>query len=105
MVLHNEIHVAWQTPAYILIATSEVFASITGLEYAYTRAPGSMKSFIMSVYMLITSLGAVLGMLVSPWARDPNLVGVYAGLGVSAMGTGLVFWWWFRGVDDGDDDG
>ncbi len=33
-----------QTPAYIFIAFAEIFASITGLEYAFTKAPKNMRS-------------------------------------------------------------
>lgn len=97
----NEIHIAWQAPAYILIALSEILASITGLELAYAKAPGSMKSFIMSLFLLTNAGGSVLGIVVSPLARDPWLSWVYCGLGLLAAGTGWVFWRTFRGVEEG----
>ena len=50
----NDIHVAVQTPGYILIGLSEIFASITGLEYAFTKAPASMKSFMYVVLEHLT---------------------------------------------------
>jgi proton-dependent oligopeptide transporter, POT family len=88
----NNIHVAVQTPAYFFIALSEIFASITGLEYAFTKAPSTMKSFIMSIFLLMTAFGAALGAALSPTAVDPKLLWMYAGLAVACFIAGLVFW-------------
>lgn len=74
----NRIHVAVQTPAYFLIALSEIFASITGLEYAFTKAPPSMKSFVMSIFLLQTAFGNALGIALAPTATDPKLVWMYS---------------------------
>jgi len=89
---HNKVHIAAQSPAYFFIALSEIFASITGLEYAYTKAPPSMKSLIMSLFLLTTAFGAALGAAISPLARDPNLTGLYIGLAISSLVGGCVFW-------------
>lgn len=71
--LPNKVHVAVQTPAYALIGLSEIFASITGLEYAYTKAPLSMKSFVTAMFLLTNAFGAALGIALSPTAKDPKL--------------------------------
>jgi dipeptide/tripeptide permease len=47
----NEISILWQIPAYILIAMSEIFASVPSLEFAYSRAPKELKSFVMGKCM------------------------------------------------------
>lgn len=46
---------------YILIAFSEIFASITGLEYAFTKAPKNMRSLVMSLFLFTTAFSAALG--------------------------------------------
>lgn len=43
----NSIHVGIQGPAYLFIGLSEILACITGIEYAFIKAPLSMKSFIV----------------------------------------------------------
>ncbi|KNG45630.1 peptide transporter ptr2-a [Stemphylium lycopersici] len=97
----NEIHVAWQTPAYVLIAVSEILASITGLELAYAKAPENMKSFIMSLFLLTSAGGSALGILIAPLARDPHLQWLYFGLAAAAAATGVIFYRMFKNVDDG----
>ncbi|KAK7532568.1 peptide transporter PTR2-A [Phyllosticta citricarpa] len=96
----NQVHVLVQTPAYLLLGVSEILASVTGLEWAFTQAPASMKSFIMSLFLLTTALGAMLGALVSPFARDPLLVWLYAGLAVACVVTAGVFWRLFKKYND-----
>lgn len=47
----------WQLPAYFLQTAAEILVYLTGLEYAYSMAPKSMKSTIMSFWLLTISLG------------------------------------------------
>lgn len=98
----NEVHVAWQTPAYILIALSEILASITGLELAYAKAPENMKSFIMSLFLLTSAGGSALGILIAPLAKDPYLQWLYFGLAGAAAMTGYVFHRTFSLITDDD---
>lgn len=96
----NEVHVAWQAPAYILVAISEILASITGLELAYAKAPENMKSFIMSLFLLTSAGGSAIGILIAPLARDPHLQWLYFGLAIAAGVTGAVFYHMFKNMDD-----
>jgi dipeptide/tripeptide permease len=97
----NEVHVAWQAPAYVLVALSEILASITGLELAYAKAPENMKSFIMSLFLLTSAGGSMLGILIAPFARDPHLQWLYFGLAFVAAVAGWFFYRTFKDIDDG----
>jgi POT family proton-dependent oligopeptide transporter len=46
---------------YVLIAFSEILASITGLEYAYTKGPKNMKSLVMGIFLFTSALASALG--------------------------------------------
>jgi POT family proton-dependent oligopeptide transporter len=47
----------WQILAYVLLSAAEVLVSITGLEYAYTHSPKSMKSTMTGIWFLVVSAG------------------------------------------------
>jgi POT family proton-dependent oligopeptide transporter len=47
----------WQIFAYVIMTASEVLVSITALEFSYKQAPLRLKSFIMGLFLLSTSLG------------------------------------------------
>lgn len=53
----EKIHVLWQIIPFLVITMAEVMISITGLEFAYTQAPRSMKSTIMSMWLLTVFFG------------------------------------------------
>ncbi|KAF3914361.1 hypothetical protein AA313_de0209958 [Arthrobotrys entomopaga] len=94
--LPNQVNVVIQAPAYLFIGLSEILASVTGLEYAYTKAPESMKSFIMALFLLTSALGAALGGLIAPFARDPGLVSFYGWMAAATFASGIAFWVLFR---------
>ncbi|EDV27429.1 uncharacterized protein TRIADDRAFT_12575, partial [Trichoplax adhaerens] len=73
----GNISVLAQIPQFALIGLSEVFTSITGLEYAYSEAPEELKGLIMGLYLLTSGLGSYLGSLiiviVNAASRNPKV--------------------------------
>ncbi|WP_408096224.1 POT family MFS transporter [Peredibacter sp. HCB2-198] len=61
----DKINVMWQFFPYLVITMAEVMISITGLEFAYTQAPRSMKSSIMSIWLLTVFFGNLITAYVS----------------------------------------
>jgi len=49
--------IAWHLLAYVILTAAEVLVSITCLEFSYTQAPASMKSFVMALYLMSVALG------------------------------------------------
>lgn len=100
----NDIHIAIQTPAYMLIGISEIFASVTGLEYAYMKAPPSMKSFVQAMYLLTNAFGYAIGEAFIPLVGDPEIMWLFAGLCVGSFVVGVVFYITFKHYDAMEDD-
>jgi POT family proton-dependent oligopeptide transporter len=48
---------------------AEVMISVTGLEFAFTQAPRTMKSTIMSFWLLTSAVGNFVAAVVSQWNR------------------------------------
>lgn len=88
----NNVHIAIQTPAYMLIGISEIFASATGYEYAYTKAPPRMKSFVQSLFLLTNAFGSALGEAFVPAAFDPAILWMYVGLAIGTFLCGCLIW-------------
>lgn len=100
----NNIHIAIQTPAYVFIGISEIFASVTGLEYAYMKAPPSMKSFVQSLYLLTNAFGYALGEAFTPLVGDPDILWMFVGLCAGSFSVGVVFWILYHKLDQKEDE-
>jgi POT family proton-dependent oligopeptide transporter len=57
----------WQLLAYVVLTLGETMVSITGLEFAYTQAPNSMKSSVMALWLLTVASGELFVALVNKW--------------------------------------
>ncbi|KAJ7908976.1 peptide transporter PTR2A [Mycena leptocephala] len=93
-----------QAPAYALIAFSEILASITGFEYAFTKAPANMRSLVMALFMGTGAVSAVLSEGFLWLAADPLLVWNYAVMGALAGVGGCAFWFAVRHLDVQEDE-
>lgn len=99
-----EINVWAQTGSYVLVALSEVFASITSLEYAYTKAPKNMRSMVQAFALFMTAFAAALGQALVPLAGDPHLIWNYTVVAILAFIGGTCFYLQFRSLDIKEDE-
>ncbi len=53
----QEMNILWQAVPYLFMTIAEVMISITGLEFAYTQAPKTVKSTVMSFWLMSVFLG------------------------------------------------
>ena len=86
---HGGISIAWQIFAFMLLTAGEILISITGLSYAYSQSPPSMKSTIMACWLLTVTLGNVLVSVI-----QTNIKGG----GFFAQFHGADFFWLFTGI-------
>jgi len=99
----NNVHIAIQTPAYLFIGVAEIFISVTGLEYAYTKAPASMKSFVQSMYLFTNAFGSALNEALVPVLVDPKILWMYTGVACVAFATSIGFWFIFHHYDNDEE--
>ncbi len=104
----STVHVLWQMIPFFVMTVAEVFVSVTGLEFAYTQAPRSMKSTMMSFWLLTVFLGNV----IAGYLEKAEFFGPFGQFIMFAAMMGVIaviFGWLSRGykvVDYiGDDEG
>jgi proton-dependent oligopeptide transporter, POT family len=95
----NQVNVWIQLPVYMLLAIGEILAFVTAFEYVYNKSPKDMKTVVQALTQLIAGLASVIGMAISPVAKDPNMVIFYACLASTMALTAVLFWLRFGKYD------
>lgn len=96
----NQVSVFLQIPIYFAGALAEVFCFTTGTEYAYNKAPQSMKTLVQAIWLSMGGIGACLALAFTPLTRDPHLMTMYAILTGLLGGAGFLLWILFRRLDN-----
>jgi POT family proton-dependent oligopeptide transporter len=98
-IAYAPINVWVQTGSYVLIGFSEIFASVTCLEYAYTNSPSNLRSVVMSLFLFSSAIASALGQAFVALSDDPLLVWNYVVMAILATVGGIIFWFTFRSLD------
>ncbi|KAL8569511.1 hypothetical protein ACOMHN_002058 [Nucella lapillus] len=86
-VKENSLSMILMIPQYIAMTIGEILFSISGLAFAYTQSPESMKSIIQALWLLTTSVGDLIVVLVAETrmvSDQANEFLLFAGLMVTA---------------------
>ncbi len=82
---------AWQILPYVLLTLGEVLVSATGLEFAYSQAPASMKGAIMSFWNLAVTVGSLWVLIVNASVKNDAVIGHIKTSGVSVIAFQMFF--------------
>ena len=61
----NSVHMFWLFPQYIVITMGEIMFSITGLEFAFTQAPTTMKSLLQASWLMTVAIGNLIVVIIA----------------------------------------
>lgn len=98
------INVWVQAVAYILVALSEILASITGYEYAYTKAPRNMKSLVQSLFLFMNAISSAIQQGLTAISADPLLIWNYGFVSILAFVGGNLFYLTHYRLDTEEDE-
>jgi len=87
----DPVSIAWQIAPYALLTLGEVLVSATGLEFAYSQAPASMKGVIMALWYLAVTVGNLWVLIVNASVKNESVVGYIEGSGVGVMAFQMYF--------------
>lgn len=73
------------------VGLSEIFASITSLEYAFTKAPKRMKSVVMSIAQFQTAISSALNFALTEVNTEPRFQWLFASFAIVSWVVGTIF--------------
>jgi POT family proton-dependent oligopeptide transporter len=85
------ISIFWQVLPYALLTFGEVLVSATGLEFAYSQAPGPMKGAIMAFWSLSVTVGNLWVLLVNRAVLNDDVKHSIAQSGLGLMSFQMFF--------------
>ncbi|MGH8051965.1 MAG: oligopeptide:H+ symporter [Arenimonas sp.] len=83
--------IVWQILPYALLTFGEVLVSATGLEFAYSQAPQTMKGVVMSFWNLTTTIGNLWVLLANQAVRNDTITSNIATTGLSVTAFQMFF--------------
>ncbi len=86
-----QLSILWQCIPYFMLTISEILVSTTGLEYAYTAAGKNLKSIVTSFWLLTSTLGNFLVVLLTALVGDPASPSTFLLYGGMCVAVGLMF--------------
>ena len=84
---------------YILVGISEIFASITSLENAFTKAPKQMKSFVTAFAQFQIAVAAALNFALVSVNVEQTFTWLFGSFAVTAVVVGTLFYLTFLKLD------
>lgn len=83
--------VLWQAIPYLVLTLGEVLVSATGLEFAYSQAPSSLKSAVAALWSLSITVGNLWVLLVNVVVKNETLLAAIAARGWGVMASQMFF--------------
>ncbi|HEY0488316.1 MAG TPA: oligopeptide:H+ symporter [Telluria sp.] len=87
----DPVSIAWQILPYALLTLGEVLVSATGLEFAYSQAPASMKGVIMAFWFLSITVGSLWVLIVNQAVKNQAVSDYIASTGFGVMAFQMYF--------------
>ncbi len=92
------VSIAWQILPYAFLTMGEVLVSATGLEFAYSQAPPSMKGTLMSFWTLSVTVGNLWVLLANAGVRNETVLARIADTGMGTAAFQMFFFAAFAAV-------